>query len=367
LRFWSPPSGEKQVTIGPGKLGIFCYQGWRPADTYARSAERDPAWNDDMLVAAVTFDKDPELAETALLRAQKAGYQGRLFRPLAARIAFCEFRFDDVLNFGWPLGPNGQQASDDSIRTYLTAATLSFKLEQFLQLGERYPQLVQNEESVRAMVKAYRAMPKSQLSNPAAELDHVTRKRITQYKAFMPDGTDASQWAAALLDRREALPLVVPTAHYSTSWLAPGFSNVSLTIHFRVHNTDTSETPYSRWLVFGLYDIGGLADSPHIAVLFSTAQPSQIAAFGMPPVPLISPDRGPAPWTQEHTLRIIVLHNRCEVTLDGKRVYYGPVLAEESKRRYAPFIQACGTTSHVFPPIFERLDDPRSPQPGNGK
>ena len=58
---------------------------------------------------------------------------------------------------------------------------------------------------------------------------------------------------------------------------------------------------------------------------------------------------------------MVVLHNRCEVTLDdGRRIFYGPVTSDESKRRYGLFIQAVGVSGRVMPPIWERLEDPRT-------
>lgn len=122
LTFWSPRDGQKTVTVEPGQIGIFYYGGPRLADHYARSAQRDPKWDDDMLIAASTFMTDPYLAETALWRAQKAGYQGSLMIPLAARIAYFQGRFDDTLAYGWPIWSRNQRLNGEMIELFNSAA-----------------------------------------------------------------------------------------------------------------------------------------------------------------------------------------------------------------------------------------------------
>jgi hypothetical protein len=48
------------------------------------------------------------------------------------------------------------------------------------------------------------------------------------------------------------------------------------------------------------------------------------------------------------------------VTLDDKRIYYGPIVADESTRRYGFFMIGDGVSGPVNPPVFEQLDDPRA-------
>jgi hypothetical protein len=368
LVFWSPHGGERTVTIQPGRIGVDTYDGPRLAESYARSTERDPKWDHEMLVATSSYLNDPFLAETALARAVQAGYQGRLFDGLAARIAYGQCRFVDALDFGWPNWSANQRLTTDTLKLYYKSAMLGFKPEQALDLAGRYPGKLQREEIVAETVKTYRAMPKSALANPIAELDNVRRTRIHKFGVFVPldgEGGDASEWGAASLNRPEVLNLDIPSAHYSKMILTPGFANVALSAHYDLHNTDQIESPFAHSIAFGLYDMTTAKtqwENPKnwLKLVLMTDGPTTISPFGIPEIQLESPR--PAVTRIEGTIRMVILHNRCEVTLDeGRRIYYGPVVADESKRRYGFFMIGVGVNGQVNPPVFERLEDPRPP------
>lgn len=369
LRLWSARSGQRTVEIQPGKIGLRYYTGQRLAETYARSSERDPRWDDDMLVATASYASDPMLAETALFHARQAGFRGRLFTPLAARIAFNQCRFEDTLAYGWPAWSANQKLSRDTIRMYYTAAMLGFKPEQALDLATRYPDDLTKENAVAAMVTAYRAMPRSELSNPIAELDNVKRTRTPKFNAFVPtkdhENVEASKWAASLLNDPQPLSLEVPSGSYASMLLTPGYENAALTIHFEVHDTDTKQTGWAHCIGFGLYNMEQSQDVEPLApdaikVSLMTDGPVDVSAFGLPEIRFDLPRSNLTATRLEGTIRMVILHNRCQVTLDdGKRIYYGPVTSEEPKRKYGFFIQAVGVSGRVLVPVWERLDDPR--------
>jgi hypothetical protein len=367
LAFWSAHGGGKTVNIEPGRIGITTYDGARLAEIYARSAERDPKWDDDMLVATSTYLTDPPLAETALAHAVRAGYQGQLFIALAARIAFEERRFVDALDFGWPNWSAHQHLDADTLRLYHDAALLGFKPEEALDLSARYPDRLPREASVADAVAAYRALPKSNLANPIAELDNVRRKRIHEFGAFVPsegDAGDGSDWCAESLNRNAVLDFEVPSDHLKTMMLTPGFANVAFCAHYNLHNTDQMAGSFAHSIAFGLYNMTTANTqwgnpTNRIEIDFLNDGLCSISAFGLPKV---SPDLSvPAvtPTRMTGTIRIVILHNRCEVTLDDKRIYYGPIVADESTRRYGFFMIGAGVTGPINPPVFEQLDDPR--------
>jgi hypothetical protein len=368
LTLWSLHSGEKTITVEPGMIGVNTYDGPRLNESYARAAQRDPKWDDDMFVATSTFLTDPLLAETALARAVAAGYRGMLFNGLAARIAFGERRFVDTLNFGWPNWSANQRLNTDTLKLYYDAAILGFKPEQALDLSARYPDHLPKDNTVAEMVAAYRAMPKSNLANPIAELDNVRRTRVHQFGVFVPsdrEGGDGSDECADQLNRNAVIGLDVPSGHYTEMMLTPGFANVAFSVHFDLHNSDKTETTFAHCISFRLYDMTNAKahwDNPRdrIKVDLLDDGPSSVAAFGLPEtsLDLVRPPKATTRITG--TIRMVILHNRCEVTLDDKRIFYGPVIADESKRRYAIAIFGVGVSGPVNPPIFEELADPRS-------
>lgn len=370
LVVWSSHGGERTLTIEPGRIGVDTYDGPRLNEAYARSTGRDPKWDDDMLVAASSYLADPFLAETALSRALDAGYQGPLLNGLAARIAYGEYRFEDALNFGWPNWSANQRLNSDTLRLYYNAALLGFKPEQALDLSDRYPDKLPKEEAVAQTVAAYRALPRSTLANPIAELDNVRRTRIHKFGQFIPsdgDGGDGSEWGAESLSRNAVLAFDVPSAHFTKMLLTPGFANVAFAAHFDLHNTDQVESSFAHSIAFGLYDMTTAKttwENPMnwIRVDVMSDGPTTVKPFGIPEIQLDPPR--PAVTRMEGTIRIVILHNRCEVILDDwKRIYYGPIVADEAKRRYGFFLIAVGVTGQVNVPIFERLEDPRQPAP----
>lgn len=374
LTYWSPARGEKTVIIQPGRIGVQTYSGWRPLDSYVRSSERNGPWDDDMLVAAGSFLADPDLAETALFHAGQAGYHGLLLVPLAAQIAFGQCRFDDALAWGWPVWSKGGRLSEDSLRVYNDSALLSFRLEQSLDLVHRYGRVLGTEDDIAWLAAAYRRMPKSNLRNPLSELGNVHRKRFAKFDAFAPQepGDDArsSDWAASVLNAPQALPLNVPSGHYQRIVLGPAAANVALAVHFDVHETDQLETGFAHCICFGLYDLTraqpqGPMPPDELMVRLLTDGPGIISPFGRRELHFQRLRPGQASPHLQGTMRIIILHNRCEVTLDdGRRIFYGPVVSNEAQRKYGFFIQAIGVTGRVLPPIWESLEDPRT---GAGK
>lgn len=370
LALWSARSGQRTVTIEAGKIGVRCYTGRRLAEGYARSSQRDPRWDEAMLVASSTYMSDPLLAETALFHARQAGFAGQLFTPLAARIAFNQSRFDDALAYGWPEFSANQRLGRDTLKMYHTAALLGFKLEQATDLSKRYPQDLPKDEAVAAVAAAYRAMPKSGLSNPIAELENVHRTRVSQYTAFAPNlertNVSSSEWAATHLNGNEVMSLEVPSGSYASMLLTPGFANVSLAAHFDMHDSDQNDTGFGRAICFGLYDMSKSLDkgpmpADAMKVTLLTDGPVGVAAFGLPEVHFALPRTRSSDLGLKGTIHIVVLHNRCEVTLDdGRRIFYGPVTSDEATRRYGFFIQAVGVSGSIPPPVWERLEDPRT-------
>lgn len=374
LTFWSRRDGQKTVTIKPGALGILCYAGPRLVDHYARSNQRDPKWDDDMLVAASTFMTDPDLAETALFRAQNAGFQGSFMIPLAARIAYFQGRFDDTLAYGWPLWSRNQHLNGDMISLFNNAARLNFKLEQSLDLSNRYPQELERSEEEAALVAAYRAMPKSNLGDPLTELDNVRRTRARKVEPPRPKRNnldwEGANWASPSINDRKPLHLQVESDSYLNAFFAPGFPNAALTAHFNVHDTDDKNPNEYHSMSFGIYDMTEShpveqepADQPPadmFEVNVETDKSVEIYAFGLPPTGYAIPRTS----TDTHlagTFRLVVLHNRCLVTFNDRRLFYGPVIADEAKRRYGFFFKVSGVTGTMQAPVWEKLEDPRSP------
>lgn len=373
LAFWSSGTGQKTVTIQPGLMGVDTYEGWRAADAYARSSERDPLWDDDTFVAASTFMSDADLAETALMHASKAGYRGQLLAPLGMRIALGQCRFGDALAWGWPTFLRGGRLGSDTVKLLNNAALLDFKLEQSLALARAYPEVLGKEEEIGKAAAAYRAMPEFHCGELLKSLPGLPRQRCRQFDAFFPQQNpgfaDTSKWALEFFNSYQPVEFQIPSGHFQHLAMTPGFDNAELAVHFQLHDTDAESTTYSRCIWFGLYDVHNAQptgeDPPDFRVALCSDGFIEVKPFGMPAIRYRPARRLPSRGQLEGTIRIVILHNRCEVTMDdGRRLYYGPVRADEAHRRYGFIIQTIGMTGQIFPPIWESVNDPaeRLPQ-----
>lgn len=366
ITFWAAGTGQRTVTIQPGMLGVYTYDGWRIADAYARLSERDPRWDDDMFVAATTFMTNADLAETALAHAQQAGYRGRLLTPLAMRIAFEQCHFDDAMAWEWPSFVSGAHLGSDTVKVLNTAALLSFKLEQSLELAKRYPAELGDEKEIASAAAAYRAMPKHDRGDLLTELPGLRRQRCRQLDAFIPlqdpEIAETSKWSLQFFNAYQPVEFQIPSGHFQHLAMTPGFANAELAVHFHLRDTDQETTSYSKCVWFGLYDVKGAqptgAEPPDFRIVLTSDGFVEISPFGMPAIRYRPAPRSPSNGQLDGTIRIVVLNNRCEVKLDdGRRLYYGPVSAPEPRRRYGFIAQTIGMTGQIFNPIWESISD----------
>lgn len=364
---WSPGGGQRTLETDEPHFGYWYRGGTRLAEAFARGTEHDPQWDDQVLVAAANFMDDPDLAETALLHAQRAGYDGRLLYPLAAKIAFQQFRFNDALAFGWHLLATHRPVGNDLLVTLNQAAVLDFKLEQSLDLASRFPNVVNKQPRVVQMAEGYRAMPADNGPNPIARLPHLKRNKVASFSPFLPPGEGdlsdgLSKWAVEGFSHDHSVELNVPTEHDNRFVFGPSFANVAASVKFDLHDTDSQLSDALKLISVELFDTSAPQrerDAPKHAmrVHIVSCMEMDVEAFGLRNELLwTAPPH--IPWHCKGTLRIVILHNRCEATLDGRRVFYGPVLAPEASRRYGISIVVNGLSGRLDEPVMEELIDP---------
>lgn len=371
LTFWSPRGGMRTVQADDTpRFGFFSQGGWRPDQAYARSAERDPRWDDAMLVAGATFRDDPDLAETALQHAQQAGYEGRMLLPLAARIAFAECRFADCLAFGWQVLIKRGSVGEELALILYKAALLDFKLDQAIELAQKYPGAIENPEPIIELARSYRALPPDSSPSPIAMLSKLKRSPVVRLEGlnisnFMQATQALNQSSAEEFNKDGHLDLVIPSEHQHPMGLSPGFANIAVTVKFDCRQTDDQATRFDRCVRVALFNVKSElpkyvlpSDAIDVEV---TDDGIEVGAFGASKLhfracPPLLPERC------RRTLCVVILHHRCEVTIDGRRIFYGPVLSDETKRQYNLFIQIVGLSGRVERPMIEELQDPREPQ-----
>ena len=369
VTFWSQTGGEKTIETTRPRFGFWSRDVARPVESYARSNDHDPRWDKELFVAAASYLDDPDLAETALLHAQKAGYNGLFLDPMAERIAFRQFRYDDALAFGWHLMNSGRRLPADMVRDLYLAAMLDFKLEQAKQIAELYPDAIPTPADIDQLIKAYRAMPVDRSANPISRLEHLNRKTVDPYSNLVPYTLNESvnqmtKWAAGEFTKHKRIDFNIPSDHSDVNVIDTGCANVCVTANYDMYPTDDQDGQYMKLMQVGLIDLGSppLDPTAIFTIDVSPFQEIMISAFGFEP-PLLWAAPPHLNWQCRGQMKIVILHNRCEATINGHRIFYGPVFSPEKGRHYGILIRDLGLSGRLEAPVVEKLDDAATTQP----
>jgi hypothetical protein len=381
LKAWSPTRGLYTVAIEPGKIGIeFNYSPrWHAELSVLRGAKTTQKWTDDLLVAAACYRDDSALAETALTRAQRAGCKNYLLDEIASLIALDTYRFDDCLQFSNSAMKNAP-ANDRAPLTWTTynAALANFKHELACQLAEKNPGIMSQDvdaadeaaflASWKRCLNERKALPDSQRCVPSpmqqassltwhdasAELSAIPgwpseseRKFVvpipaTQPATNMPQRDSEQRFAAqCLANYRGAhhFDVALPddsAGFFRVMTFGPTAPDVDFTAHYTyVLGKQTSQ--WSKLLSFSIVQVEGQDCWPVATATFRQDQDFWVASNATPVCDLGR--RSELAAGKEIELRMAIVGNSCEIALNGKRVFFAPVLILSSARKLAVLIK----------------------------
>lgn len=356
LRLWSPDKGVTTLDIKPGPLGVRMQETWLPDVAYRQSGERDPKWDDLVLVAAATWDKDEFLAETALARAAQAGYRGWLTPALMARLCEVNGRHREALDFGWfakdRIPPEQARPLFVGI---VSSALLCGQIEWAVKQIDEWKAydillLSWDPSEVRRRLQAAGAGDGS-LPTPCQAAAHLPWSDLETLDEsgdcitghLHPDGESTFE---------------IAVGRYSQIFLGPALHNPALAVDFHFAATPPENKDKPAHGRFRLVDVAGGAEEELASLDVYPMSKVQVIAPGYP---LLEMNGGSLLRDDSVRVEIAIRGPWCEMRMNGRQVFLGTVPHRPDRS------VACGLELHAVTGTFTRLTwteiEPAPPAP----
>ena len=182
---WTTSDGEKrEARVPPGKTG-FSYVDYQRLDLwYVRHGQRSPAYEDALVAAVQARRSHPDLAETALWRAVRAGYSPDEFSDvLGAEIAFYQGRPGVAAQFAMRVPPRDREHPyrlQDRIDARIALAR--GRLDEALHHARRVPDPIVKPAGLPALLERWRREGKTAPPDPATFGDELERVPMRKHQ-----------------------------------------------------------------------------------------------------------------------------------------------------------------------------------------
>jgi hypothetical protein len=338
-------SARRKVTVAAGPPGIIAENAWIAESQYLQSLAADAKPVDEIRIAARCALTDPQLAESALAHAQKnkaAGIDGEIFDTIAAMAFHGDSSFESALSYGTVARktiPAGAAAMLNRICFESAYATFRYPVAKELAKNDaRYQEVL---PGISDAIDVYQ-----QLNHTAAELNPAASKIAftDQSKNLINTAPNRNNEAHSSGTRiasfiaNGVIGFSSPGGKYTVCRCGPGDTNIDFSADCHFAATDHNPTRYVRVLRVGVETDGPLARTLEIY----TDGSANITTDREIPVPrldlkrLIDKDR-------KFNLKMTIVGDRYEFTIDGKRIFYGPMPSAEA-RSLRLSIQTVGIT-----------------------
>jgi hypothetical protein len=357
-RIWSSSENKLKLVMLPvGILGITAGDHWQPLRQYMLSLPRDAKPRDEMLVAAVTYQTNPKLAETALAHAAAAGEKGAMFHALAAEAAFYDLRFDDSLVFGNIAMKEKPDQAWQLARLMNGIALQTFHWKLAIDLRHRFPNAwlppangTDSEEVVESMTDAFEGMPVDEMPNPVEAFSKLKyADHAADIEAMNVQYAYAPEYCTKELRKNHALKIAITDGKYVDLHIGPSAANVDFSCTARLRQGDDNHSGWDKLMHFGL------AEEPtgDVPLLFyinvnlngtiCVGNRNTISTFGL---------NSAIQFNKPFSVRVAAVGNRCEVVINGIRIFYGPLLDDEGTRHLSPFMHFQGMSCNVSDIVY---------------
>ncbi len=336
----------RSVSVPPGELGVQVSDDWLLESQYVHDLPAGVVPAEQVRVAMQCAQSDPALAEAALAHATGAAAAGPVVDLVASQAAALDGRFDDALAYAMAARgavPAGRVRVVELMAVPLAVATFRWPLAK--TLGTK-------DEVVLGMIDPYEARPHVRPeADPVSAHVHF-KPRLADLTNVTPnDGPKAqSLWTGAeyycdTLRRGGKVAFNAPDA--SRVLMLCGPTDADLDFWGRYHYAMNRQTQHR----FGRVVEVGIGDVERPAVQLSLLQDglaevqySWHSVVRLNLASLVGSDR-------RFTVRMTVAGDRIEFTIDGRRVFYGPLppdLADEAGRQLPPLhLQFVGVKGQV--------------------
>jgi hypothetical protein len=247
---WSPGGKSRILDFEPGMMGVSYMDYWRPELAYLRGAERDKAWDDLLLVAALAFETNPPLAETALHHARKAGYRGWLLPALMTVISGESSRPDLAVAYGYPIRSTVPEHSQKTVLFYLCcAAVQEGRIEVARELTEKYPQYHLDYIDLEAALERNKSLSLAELAAISS-----SSEPLRKIETDLTSKAECSDWAMRYIRNRQAFPVSAPGTRYAVVEVGPGIENPAIIVDVAFRNLGQTREELPPYFELDLID-----------------------------------------------------------------------------------------------------------------
>jgi len=380
---FTPGRGEREIDVPAGKVGI-SFSDWRRLQPIVFDLPRDPKWNEHLQNAEQIFPQRMDLVETALFHAVKAGcpFDARL-QTVLARVALSDLRYGDAMALS-RAAINAPEVND-AAEIFMRAALADYKLPAAIEAIERNMSLSYEKRrlpELQKLVARHSSLPPNQRErlSPRAQADAlfwdplVPRAKVVEY------ARDTAEKFIAWLDEWTEMPFDSTTRELQNFSFGPEVSNVRIAFEFsmRETNVDSGE----KHLAVGVVDMDREArcvgqtildhrwrnwkiDKPapgasgfilnQVSALFRPGS-AQVVSWMPGQSVELSESVGIDP-NETNAFEMIVWNGQVEMTLNGKRLYYGPL--DQDKPRLTVTVCSSGITARLKRFVVSELIDPK--------
>ena len=315
---------------------------------------KDPRWNEFAEPAFRLYNISPEVCETLLYKAEKAGFpDGFAKNALMGGLAIREGRYAEALDAAW-LAVKEKPSFVRSQYAFFQAATASFKLEAALKFAEEHKLPMEDREFRMARLKMMVEEWQKQTADRKlvkSPLDALGDYRWQSWlvKAKRPDDAQLPPHRYERFQTNRVQGMGVPAGHFTmTSFPLPPLAGQNFYIHatFNYARSSQVECSYIPNFTLGMFDNdpkneerlqhaeqGGsftgirlLSRCPRgrgaVSHAVNVMHHDEVLKSGVELEERLNTRDDEE--TPTHDFKMAQIEGRIEMRLDGKRIFYGP-------------------------------------------
>ena len=355
LSYYSVKNGARQMQVQPGKIGVKFTVFNRENPLLIDGDTNDPRWADELHVAGLVYEEDPDFAETTLARALSSGMpRNEQLELVAARLALAAYHYEQAMGIAHQALPGAAQSAPEFGEIFFQAAISDYKLEAALEFARLSsdPDIQRHIPDLVRLVAEHKALPDDiRLAPPpsarAAKLfpeDLMLRaEMLAPSKSEEPEHKNDRNPLREVRESHLTEVCALRPWHYGAAGarydyfaFLPAAKNAHFSCVFTIKPSDNIHTKYERAASFTLFNykpdaekttdaqipwgskVAGIKLYPNRTAPVTFLHSFKVFGFDGKFHPFLDdPD-------QAHRLDLYAMGHRAEIHVDGQRVLYAP-------------------------------------------
>jgi len=382
MQVYSPSNGLRTLDIPPGKIGV-SLKDWYKRPKESLNLPNDPRWEKETAVIEKLHLLRNDIAETAIFRAVKSGCPlSNEVQLFLAQLALDDLRYADAMNFSWFL-IDAPQPNLTAARIFLNAAIASYKLEAAADVLERCPEAAQGErlQELKRLIAAQKALPQAARVPPLAAADKLCWDPLIPQGVPVPKARATTEEYLGYLNKFGRFGFNAINNEVQCCIFTPEVKNICIQANFILRETNPIPGGYfGKDFSIGVIEMNqdrAHADEEVVDADGRKWKAGEVASvtgyIAHMLVARFSPENvRVSSWSQAlsvtagngfiaepdklHKLKMAIVDGDAEITVDGKRLFYGP--ADLDNRSLGVVLVSNGMTCSLrFMQAYELSDE----------